>query len=188
MEGAAGADIRRPRLLDNHESAKARWRDHDDTDKHDGAFTTITTALWHDGTMKPEAQMEFRLRSTLTDDEEMVAGEVIASALAVHRALGPGYLESFYRKAMCLELRARALAFETEKAVEVQYRGEVLGTHRIDLIVQGLVVVELKAVQGLDPVHRKQVVSYLKATKLRLGLLINFDVELLKQGLKRVVL
>jgi GxxExxY protein len=132
--------------------------------------------------------MELRLRSPLTQEEELVAGEVIASALAVHRELGPGYLESFYRKAMCIELRARALAFETEKAVEVRYRGEVLGTHRIDLIVQGLVIVELKAVEALDPVHRKQVVSYLKATKLRLGLLINFDAELLKQGLKRIVL
>jgi len=132
--------------------------------------------------------MELKLRSTLTEDEEMVAGEVIAAALAVHRELGPGFLESFYRKAMCIELRARALAFETERAVEVRYRGEVLGTHRIDLVVQGLIVVELKAVKALDPVHRKQVVSYLKATKLRLGLLINFDTELLKQGLKRVVL
>jgi len=132
--------------------------------------------------------MELKLRSTLTEEEEMVAGEAIAAALAVHRELGPGFLESFYRKAMCIELQTRALAFETERAVEVRYRGQVLGTHRIDLVVQGLVVVELKAVKALDPVHRKQVVSYLKATKLRLGLLINFDSELLKQGLKRVVL
>jgi GxxExxY protein len=132
--------------------------------------------------------MELKVRSTLTAEEEMVAGEIIASALAVHRELGPGYLESFYRKAMCLELRARDIAFETEKPIVVWYRGEELGTHRIDLVVQGLVVVELKAVEALAPVHRKQVVSYLKATKLRLGLLINFDDELLKQGLKRVVL
>ena len=132
--------------------------------------------------------MELKLNSTLSPEVEMVAGEIIASALAVHRELGPGYLESFYRKAVCIELRSRTLAFETEKAVDVRYRGEVLGTHRIDLIVQGLVIVELKAVETLAPVHTKQVVSYLKATKLRLGLLINFDSELLKQGLKRVVL
>jgi GxxExxY protein len=132
--------------------------------------------------------MPMWVQSQLSEEEELVGHEVIACALAVHRDLGPGYLESFYRKAMCIELRARSLAFETEKAVQVEYRGEVLGTHRIDLIVQGLVVVELKAVQALEPVHRKQVVSYLKATKLRLGLLINFAAELLKQGLKRVVL
>jgi GxxExxY protein len=132
--------------------------------------------------------MQMRIQSRLSEEEELVGREVIACALAVHRDLGPGYLESFYRKAMCIEFRARALAFETEKAVDVRYRGELLGTHRIDLVVQGLVIVELKAVEALDPVHRKQVVSYLKATKLRLGLLINFDAELLKQGLKRVVL
>ena len=132
--------------------------------------------------------MTLRLADRLSDDEEMVAHEVIACALVVHRELGPGYLESFYRKAMCLELRAHALTFDSEKAIEVQYRDEPIGTHRVDLIVQGLVVVELKAVEAIDPVHRKQVVSYLKATKLRLGLLINFDVELLKHGLKRVVL
>ena len=106
----------------------------------------------------------------------------------MHRELGPGYLESFYRKAMCLELRARGIAFETEVGIDVRYRGTSIGSHRVDLIVQGLVVVELKSVEAIDPVHRKQVVSYLKATKLRLGLLINFDVELLKHGLKRVVL
>jgi GxxExxY protein len=132
--------------------------------------------------------MTIKLADRLSDDEELVAREVIVSALAAHRELGPGYLESFYRKAMCLELEAHALAVETEKAVEVQYRGATIGTHRVDLIVQGLVIVELKAVETIDPVHRKQVVSYLRATKLRLGLLINFDVELLKHGLKRVVL
>ena len=132
--------------------------------------------------------MTLRLADRLSDEEEMVAHEVIACALVVHRELGPGYLESFYRKAMCLELRAHALTFDSEKAIEVQYRDEPIGTHRVDLLVQGLVVVELKAVEAIDPVHRKQVVSYLKATKLRLGLLINFDVELLKHGLKRVVL
>ncbi len=132
--------------------------------------------------------MTLRLQSDLSDEEELTAREVIGAALAIHRALGPGYLESFYRKAMCVELRARRLAFECEKAVEVSYRGELLGTHRVDLIVQGLLVVELKAVERLETVHRNQVVAYLKATKLRLGLLVNFNTALLKHGLQRVVL
>ena len=132
--------------------------------------------------------MTITLADRLSDDEELVGHEVITAALAVHRELGPGYLESFYRKAMCLELRARGIAFETEVGIDVRYRGTSIGSHRVDVIVQGLVVVELKSVEAIDPVHRKQVVSYLKATKLRLGLLINFDVELLKHGLKRVVL
>ena len=132
--------------------------------------------------------MTLRLQSDLSDEEELTAREVVGAALAIHRALGPGYLEGFYRKAMCVELKARRLAFECEKAVEVSYRGELLGTHRVDLIVQGLLVVELKAVERLDTVHRNQVVAYLKATKLRLGLLVNFNTALLKHGLQRVVL
>lgn len=124
----------------------------------------------------------------LSDEEELTAREVLGAALEIHRVLGPGYRENFYRKAMCVELQARRLAFEKERPVEVHYRGTLLGTHRIDLIAQGLVIVELKAVERLDPVHRNQVVAYLKATKLRLGLLINFNSALLKHGMQRVVL
>ena len=137
--------------------------------------------------MKRTIAMIYRVRTPLSDDEELVAGEVIAAALKVHRDLGPGYLESIYRRAMAVEFRRRAVSFETEVPVEVRYEGELLGTHRIDLVVQGLIVVELKSVESLCPVHRKQVVSYLKSAKLRLGLLINFNCELLKQGLRRVV-
>ena len=132
--------------------------------------------------------MHFRSASPLSHDEELVVHEVVGSALAVHRELGPGYLESFYKKAMCIEMRSRGVAFECEKAVEVSYRGELLGTHRIDLVVQGLIIVELKAVERLDVVHRNQVVAYLKATRLRVGLLVNFNAALLKHGLQRVVL
>ena len=132
--------------------------------------------------------MYFKKDSPLTRDEELIVHEIVGSALAVHRELGPGYLESFYRKAVCIEMRRRGIAVECEKAVEVSYRGELLGTHRIDLVVQSLIVVELKAVERLDVVHRNQVVAYLKATKLRVGLLVNFNAALLKQGLQRVVL
>jgi len=129
-----------------------------------------------------------RMTSALSTDEDLVIGEIIAAALTLHRALGPGYLESIYRQGMLVELRRRRLEVETEKYVEVRYQRELLGTHRVDLIVQGLVVVELKAVERLDPVHRNQVVAYLKSTKLRAGLLVNFNTALLKQGLRRVVL
>jgi len=129
-----------------------------------------------------------RMNSALSADDDLVIGEVIAAALELHRALGPGYLESIYRRGMLVELQKRRLDVETEKIVEVWYRGELLGTHRVDLIVQGLVVVELKAVERLEPVHRNQMVASLKSTKLRAGLLINFNTALLKQGLRRVVL
>jgi len=132
--------------------------------------------------------MYFRKQSPLTTDEELVVHEIVGAALAVHRELGPGYLESFYRKAMCIEMRARAISYECEKAVEVSYRGQLLGTHRVDLVVEGVIIVELKAVERLDVVHRNQVVAYLKAMKLHVGLLVNFNAALLKQGLQRVVL
>ena len=124
---------------------------------------------------------------TLTEDEELVIAEIIGCGIAVHRALGPGYGERIYKRAMCLELKARDIAFEVERVVEVVYRDEVLGTHRIDLIVQSLVVLELKAVERLDAVYKRQVVAYLKASGLRAGLLMNFNAALLKDGLQRVI-
>jgi GxxExxY protein len=106
----------------------------------------------------------------------------------VHKSLGPGFLESIYQKAMCIELRAQGLAFERERAISVVYRGIEIKGQRVDLIVANQVVVELKSVVKLDEIHQAQLISYLRATKLRVGLLINFRVPYLPQGLRRVVL
>ena len=89
---------------------------------------------------------------------------------------------------MCLELDARGLAYERERAVRVTYRGVEIPGQRVDLIIEGLIVVELKSVANLVDVHRAQLISYLRTTGLRGGLLINFDVRLLKDGIQRVVL
>lgn len=107
---------------------------------------------------------------------------------AVHKAIGPGYGESIYKNAFCLELLARNIPFESEKSFVVTYRDRPVGTHRLDLVVQGRVVVELKAVKTLKPVHNAQVLAYLKASKVRVGLLMNFGGATLKEGLKRIVL
>jgi GxxExxY protein len=128
-----------------------------------------------------------RVESTLDDLTEQVMNESIGCAIAVHRTLGPGYMESVYRRAMKLELAARALGCEEERRFDVLYRGEVVGQQRVDLIVQGLVVLELKAVDQLHDVHISQLVSYLHGTGLRAGLLINFRVPVLKHGIRRVV-
>jgi GxxExxY protein len=112
----------------------------------------------------------------------------IGCAIAVHRALGPGFLESIYRRAMCVELNARGIPYEVERSVRVAYRGVEIPGQRVDLIVGGLIIVELKTVIRLDRVHVGQVISYLKTTGLRGGLLINFRVPLLVKGLKRIVL
>lgn len=117
-----------------------------------------------------------------------ITEEVIGSAIAVHRALGPGLLESAYEACLAYELAERGLAIERQKALPVTYRGvHVDCGYRIDLLVEGLVVVELKAVEKLDPIHEAQLLSYLKLSGCRVGLLINFNVKMLKEGIHRMV-
>jgi GxxExxY protein len=129
-----------------------------------------------------------RVPSPLSRETEALLTRIIGCAVAVHRELGPGLLEGVYRRAMCIELRAQGIRFETEKAVFVRYRGIPVPGQRIDLLVDDRVIVELKAVKQFDPIHLAQVLSYLRATGLRVGLLINFNRKLLKYGLRRVVL
>jgi GxxExxY protein len=113
---------------------------------------------------------------------------VIGAALEVHRALGPGFLESVYEEALCVELRIRDITFARQVPVAVLYKGQPVGEGKIDLLVRNILIVELKAVDGLAPIHTAQLLSYLKTTRLRRGLLINFNVPVLKQGIKRVAL
>ncbi len=113
---------------------------------------------------------------------------IIGAAIEVHRELGPGFLESTYQKAMAVELTHRGIPHSCEHLVTLMYRGHQVGEGRLDILVNELIVVELKAVDKLAPIHHAQVISYLKATHLPLGLLINFNAETLKDGLKRIVL
>ena len=94
--------------------------------------------------------------------------------MEVHRLLGPGYLEAIYRRAMIRELGCREIAVQTETIVDILYKGERIGRHRMDLIVAGEVVVELKCVSKLADIHRAQTISYLKATGIPVGLVLNF--------------
>jgi GxxExxY protein len=144
----------------------------------------------HEGHEGHEGSRPFsmRLPSPLSAEAEEAMSETIGCAIAVHRALGPGFLESIYKKAMHIELNSRGISYESEKAVTVSYRDVLIHGQRVDLIVKNLIVVELKAVTRFDDVHQAQVVSYLKTTGLRGGLLINFRVPVLRAGLKRIVL
>ena len=117
-----------------------------------------------------------------------LAKSVIDAAIEVHRQLGPGFLESVYEEALAVELTVREIPFERQKSVAVSYKGRVVGDGRIDLLVGGELLVELKAVEALAPIHKAQVISYLKATSHQLGLLINFNVPVLRSGIQRVVL
>lgn len=112
----------------------------------------------------------------------------IGCGLEVHKRLGPGLLEGIYGDALAIELDLAQLAFERELAIPVHYRGHQLRSHRVDLIVEGQVLVELKAIERMDALHQAQVMSYLKASGLRVGLLMNFNSRFLRDGLRRIVL
>lgn len=119
---------------------------------------------------------------------EALVAQTCNAALAVHRALGPGLLESAYQECLAIELGYLGLPIEREKLVPIVYRGQTIPqAYRLDLIVDGLLLVELKAVEAIDPVHRVQVLTYLKLLQLPLGLLINFNVPLIKDGIHRVL-
>ena len=120
--------------------------------------------------------------------EEELATDVIGAAIEVHRTLGPGLLESAYEECLARELALRAIAFERQAPLPVEYKGARLDCgYRLDMIVDGLLVVELKCVDDIEPVHMAQVLTYLRLKKLRLGLLLNFNVEVMKHGIKRVI-
>jgi len=129
-----------------------------------------------------------RVSTPLPADTEEIVTRVISSGLAVHRALGPGFLESIYRRALCLEMHAQGIPFEPEKNICVPYREWQISGQRVDLIVGGQVIVEIKTVDRLERIHEAQVLSYLRSLRLRIGLLMNFNVPLFKDGLRRIVL
>jgi GxxExxY protein len=113
---------------------------------------------------------------------------VIGAAIEVHRHLGPGLLESLYEEALCRELWLRGLSAERQVALPLVYKGAELGSFlRIDLIVERLLIIEVKAVESIAPIHRFQLLTYLKLTRLPVGLLINFNVNLLRHGVRRML-
>jgi GxxExxY protein len=122
----------------------------------------------------------------MSHEFEEISAKVIEAAIDVHKALGPGYLESIYESALRIALRRRAIDFRFQEAIDIVYEEEIVGVHRPDLIVDGALLVELKAVKALDDIHFAQVKSYLKATKLHVGLLLNFNAPTLV--VKRIVL
>jgi len=124
----------------------------------------------------------------IPEQDEALAKKVIGAAIEVHRELGPGFLESVYRKAMAYELSSQKIQVEEEKAIVVPYKDIQIAGQRLDLRVGGRIIVELKCVEEFAPIHQAQLISYLKATGLRLGLLINFKIQKVKDGIKRVVL
>jgi len=129
-----------------------------------------------------------RIPSTLPDDLEDLIHQTVGACIAVHEEVGPGLLEFVYAQALAIELESRHIGFINEHLVPVVYTGKTLGQYRIDILVDGRLVLELKAVERVLPVHVAQMLTYLSVTKCRAGLLINFNVEVMKSGIRRVVL
>ncbi len=123
----------------------------------------------------------------IPEQDEVIARQVIGAAIEVHRHLGPGFLEVIYSRALSHELQLRGLLVESEMPILVPYKTIQIPGQRLDLLVGSRVIVELKCVEAFAPIHQAQIISYLKATELRLGLLINFKVSVLRDGIKRVV-
>ena len=120
---------------------------------------------------------------------DILSKQIIGAAIEVHKALGPGLLESAYQACLCHELALRGIPFEAQVPLPLVYKGVSVDCgYRLDLLVEGLVVVEIKSVNCLEPIHEAQILTYLRLTGLWLGLLINFNVPMLKQGIKRKVL
>ena len=119
---------------------------------------------------------------------DSITEKIIGAAISVHRELGPGLLESAYEECVCFELGQLGLRFERQVPLPVQYKKVKLDCgYRMDIVVENLVIVELKAAERIIPVHEAQLLSYLKLARLRVGLLLNFHTPVLKSGLKRIV-
>lgn len=129
-----------------------------------------------------------RVSSSLPDDLEQLVHNTIGCCIAVHRALGPGLLEEIYSRALGFELAACGIPYEREKPFPVRYRGEVLCKQYLDFVVADQIVLELKSVEQLVPVNHAQLLTYMRVAHKRVGLLINFNVVVLKDGIKRKVL
>ncbi|MFH7027884.1 MAG: GxxExxY protein [Heteroscytonema crispum UTEX LB 1556] len=127
-------------------------------------------------------------RRELGEEMNRLTGEVIGAAIEVHRVLGPGFLEEVYHKALKVEFQIRGIPHKSKHRVAITYKGHPVGEGELDFLVRDVLIVELKAVQSLTPINESQVMSYLKATKHPLALLINFNVPILKQGIKRIIL
>ncbi len=121
-------------------------------------------------------------------DINELTGEAIGAAIEVHKALGPGLLESVYEECLCKELELRGIPFVRQKELPVEYKGVKLDCgYRLDVVVADELIVELKACENLEPIHEAQLLTYLRLTGIHVGLLINFNVPVLKKGIKRLV-
>jgi len=117
-----------------------------------------------------------------------LSGAVIGAAIEVHTILGPGLLESVYEECLCRELELREIPYERQKELPIEYKGVKLDCgYRLDLVIQNAIILELKSCENIEPIHKAQLLTYLKLSGLNLGLILNFNVPLMRNGIVRVV-
>jgi GxxExxY protein len=133
------------------------------------------------------AKIEEGRMKRLDDVIERFAYKIIGAAIEVHKEIGPGYLESVYQKALALEFKLQGIPYIQKYKTQIFYKGENVGEGELDFLVGDAVVVELKTVDRFAPIHQAQVISYLKSSNKSLGLLINFKVPILKEGIQRII-
>ena len=138
--------------------------------------------------MRPQRAQRFSLCTPNEFPLKEITGKVISCAIEVHSTLGPGLLENVYEEALGHEFTLRGIVYERQKEINLQYKGKEIGRHRIDFLVEDEVIVELKAVEGMNKIYEVQLLTYLRAKGKRVGLLINFNVARLKDGIKRLII
>ena len=117
-----------------------------------------------------------------------LSGKIIGAAIEVHKALGPGLLESAYEKCLCHELKLRRVSFDNQKPLPLVFKGEKLDCgYRLDIVVENAIILELKSCEKIEPIHKAQLLTYLKLSGLQLGLLLNFNVPVMRDGIARMV-
>src|SRR5437762_9237443 len=134
-----------------------------------------------------DREIEELRKKSIGEEPNALSHVVIGAAIEVHRTLGPGFLESVYEQALCVELELRHIPFDNRVEIGVGYKGRIIGEGRLDILVANALIVELKAVDALAPIHEAQLLSYLKATGHRLGLLMNFNVPILRNSIRRII-
>ena len=134
-----------------------------------------------------DREIEELRKKSISEELNALSHVVIGAAIEVHRTLGPGFLESVYEQALCVELELRHIPFDNQVEIGVGYKGRIIGEGRLDILVANALIVELKAVDALAPIHEAQLLSYLKATGHRLGLLMNFNVPILRNSIRRII-
>jgi GxxExxY protein len=154
-----------------------------------GKYKEFNTTENTESTEKKQQNMINKINTIKDEKYSELSGRIIGCAIEVHKALGPGLLESAYQQCLCRELELNHIPFEKEKPLAVNYKGVAIDCgYRIDILVENKIIVELKSVEIVRPIHEAQIMSYMKLAKIKKGLLINFNTVMLRDGITSFII